>query len=123
MGALLVFHLLGLYPVPASTQLLIGSPFLSSYTLSNAALGTTTTVTVDGFDDATLTASPPAGSRLFVQKVTVNGVERPSVCWIAFEDVVGGGEVVISVGADPRADGCGSEDSALPDSLSTGGFA
>ncbi|KIM80151.1 glycoside hydrolase family 92 protein [Piloderma croceum F 1598] len=35
MAVLLVFHLLGLYPVPASKQLLIGPPFVCGYKLSN----------------------------------------------------------------------------------------
>jgi putative alpha-1,2-mannosidase len=121
MASLLVFHLLGLYPVPASRQLLLGSPFLSAYTLSNDLLGTRTTVTVAGFDPATLAAAPPAGSRLFVQNVTVRGAPAKSVCWLDFADLTGGGEVVITVGATPRADGCGP--GGLPDSLATGGFA
>lgn len=121
MGALLVFHLLGLYPIPSSTHLLLGAPFLSSYTLTNAALGTSTIVRVEGFDAATLTANPPAGSRLFVQRVVVNGVQKAGVCWIEFGEVLGGGEVVITVGSEPRADGCG--EGGLPESLGTGGFA
>ncbi|KZP26864.1 glycoside hydrolase family 92 protein [Athelia psychrophila] len=54
MAALLTFHLLGLYPVPASRQLLIGSPFVSGYTLSNNYFNTETKFTVVNFDNATL---------------------------------------------------------------------
>jgi putative alpha-1,2-mannosidase len=122
MAALLVFHLLGLYPVPSSKQFLLGSPFLSAFTLTNDLLGTTTSFTVQGFDPSTLVATPATGSKLYVQSVTVNGVERESVCWIGFEDVTSGGEVVITVGSSPRSDGCGSGASPLPDSLATGGF-
>ncbi|KAK7436692.1 hypothetical protein VKT23_018947 [Stygiomarasmius scandens] len=122
MAALLTFHLLGLYPVAASKQLLIGSPFVSSFTLTNNFFGTTTTFTVDGFDESTVTRTPPEGSRLFVKSVTINGVKSPSLCVIDFDDVVGGGEIVIEVDGDAEAAqsrGCGS---GLPDSLETGGF-
>ncbi|TFK37101.1 glycosyl hydrolase family 92-domain-containing protein [Crucibulum laeve] len=123
MAALLAFHLLGLYPVPSSTQLLIGSPFLSAYTIRNPLLSTSTKVTVHNFDKTTLVRTPPAGSRLYVQSVTVNGVLRGSVCWIEWGDIVGGGEVIIEVGADPAtAKGCGEGPSARPDSLEAGGF-
>ncbi|KAF9562100.1 hypothetical protein CPC08DRAFT_688216 [Agrocybe pediades] len=122
MAALLTFHLLGLYPVPASKQLLISSPFVSSYTIHNALFGTETNVTVQGFDKATLTKTPPAGSSVHVQKVVVNGVERDTVCWIDFDDIVGGGEIVIEVGPNPRDVGCGEGDAALPSSLEKGGF-
>ncbi|KAJ3745146.1 glycosyl hydrolase family 92-domain-containing protein [Lentinula detonsa] len=123
MASLLTFHLLGLYPVQSTSQFLINSPFLSSYTLTNAFFNTSTTFTVSGFDNATLVASPPAGSRVFVKSVKVNGVDTGSVCVIGFEDVTGGGEVVIEVDGDADAAamrGCGPN--GLPDSLETGGF-
>ncbi|KAH9475893.1 putative secreted glycosidase [Psilocybe cubensis] len=122
MAALLIFHLLGLYPVPASRQLLLSTPFLSSYTLHNGLLGTDTTVTVSGFDPATLVKAPPTGSRLYVQSVTIKGKASSSVCWIQFDDLVGGGQIVITVGATPRTDGCGSASNSLPSSLESGGF-
>jgi len=126
MAALLTFHLLGLYPVTSSKQLLIGSPAVSAWTLHNNLLDTTTTFTVDGFDSSTLTAAPPSGSRLFVKSITINGKESESLCWIAFDDVVGGGNIVIEVDGDQNAAvqrGCGAGKNALPDSLGTGGFA
>ncbi|KAF8994041.1 glycosyl hydrolase family 92-domain-containing protein [Cyathus striatus] len=123
MAALLTFHLLGLYPVPSSTQLLIGSPFVSSYTIHNALFDTSTTVTTRNFDSSTLVQIPPAGSRLYVQSVTVNGEVRGSICWIDWKDLVGGGEIVIEVGSDPAvAKGCGEGEGARPDSLESGGF-
>lgn len=126
MAALLTFHILGLYPVPASKQLLIGSPLLSSFTLSNNLLNTKTKFTVKNFDNTTLTATPASGSRVYVKSITINGKTSDSLCWIDFRDVVGGGEIVIEVDADADAAasaGCGSGPSALPDSLETGGFA
>ncbi|KAL0581450.1 hypothetical protein V5O48_000604 [Marasmius crinis-equi] len=122
MAALLTFHLLGLYPVPASNQLLIGSPLVSSFTLANNLLGTSTKFTVANFDATTLSMVPPAGSRVFVKSITINGKAASSLCTISFEQVVGGGEVVIEVDGDADAAqqrGCGG---TLPDSLESGGF-
>ncbi|EJD44905.1 hypothetical protein AURDEDRAFT_88026 [Auricularia subglabra TFB-10046 SS5] len=123
MASLLVFHMLGLYPVPASTQLLLGSPFVSSYTLNNRFLGTSTTVRVDAFDPATLSKAPPEGSRLYVKSVTVNGKAAESICFIEFGTLLGGGEIVIEVDGDAAAAkerGCVGP---VPDSLEEGGFA
>lgn len=122
MASLLVFHLLGLYPVPSSRQLLISVPFVSSYSISNAFFGTTTTVTVQNFDKNTLAQTPPAGSNIYVQSVTVKGVVLSNICWIDWEDIIGGGDIVITVGPTPKVDGCGSAADARPASLETGGF-
>ncbi|EIN04614.1 hypothetical protein PUNSTDRAFT_116292 [Punctularia strigosozonata HHB-11173 SS5] len=125
MAALLLFHILGMYPVPASKQLLIGSPLVSGFKLTNDLLGTTTSFVVDGFDPNGLAAAPPSGSAVFVKQITIRGKPSESLCWIDFDDVVGGGEIVITVDADQaaaQARGCGSGSKALPDSLGTGGF-
>ncbi|KAJ7176679.1 glycosyl hydrolase family 92-domain-containing protein [Mycena filopes] len=125
MAALLTFHILGMYPVPASKQLLIGSPLLSAYTLRNEVLGTTTSFSVTNFDKAGLNAAPAAGASVFVKSITINGQPSASLCWIDFDDVVGGGNIVIEVYGDAAAAaaaGCGSGPNALPDSLATGGF-
>ncbi|KAF8154600.1 glycosyl hydrolase family 92-domain-containing protein [Crassisporium funariophilum] len=123
MAALLSFHLLGLYPVPSSNQVLLGSPFLSSYTIHNQLFNTNTKITVSNFDTTTLTGTPPTGSRLFVQSVSVNGVAQKSICWIDWNDLVGGGAIIIEVGAIQAATGCGTDPAARPASLETGGFA
>ncbi|CAL1694909.1 unnamed protein product [Somion occarium] len=125
MAALLTFHILGLYPVPATRQLLIGSPLVSSYTLYNNLFQTTTNITVQGFDNASLSASPPM-SRLFVKSITINGEPSESLCWISFDVITGGGNIIIEVDDDPVSASqrmCGNSASALPDSLESGGFA
>jgi len=121
MAALLTFHILGLYPTPFSWQLLVGSPLVSSYTITNDLLGTITTVTVDGFDNSTLTATPPNGSKPFVKSIRINGEDNPSLSWLAFDDLTGGGEIVIEVDGDAVAAtqrGCGG---ASPTSVSRSG--
>ncbi|KAK0437837.1 glycosyl hydrolase family 92-domain-containing protein [Armillaria borealis] len=123
MAALLVFHILGLYPVLSSTQMLIGSPLLSSFVLFNDAFGTSTKFVVNNFDSSSLSAAPPDESRLYVKSVTINGEQSSSVCVIDWHDVVGGGEIVLEVDSDAdaaRERGCGG--AGLPDSLGTGGF-
>ncbi|KZT25871.1 glycoside hydrolase family 92 protein [Neolentinus lepideus HHB14362 ss-1] len=125
MAALLTFHLLGLYPVPASRQLLIGSPFVSAFNLTNNAFNTVTRFVVENFDSNTLTASPPNGSNIYVSSVTINGRPSDSICWLPFEDVVGGGEIIITMDGNATAAAsrlCGEGDNALPDSLESGGF-
>lgn len=125
MAALLTFHLLGLYPVVSTRQFLIGSPFLSSYTLTNDLFGNQTSVTVDGFDPATLTATPANGTALYVKSITINGAPSESICWVTFDDLTSGGNITITVDADASAAaarGCGSGPNALPASLETGGF-
>ncbi|EPQ51223.1 hypothetical protein GLOTRDRAFT_49038 [Gloeophyllum trabeum ATCC 11539] len=125
MAALLTFHLLGLYPVPASRQLLIGTPFVSAFNLTNNAFNTVTKFVVENFDSAALTATPPNGSSVYVSNITINGKASQSLCWISFDDVVGGGEIVITLDSDAAtaaSRGCGTGDRALPDSLGTGGF-
>jgi len=96
-------------------------PILSTTIFFN----TNTTFTVKNFDKATLTGAPPAGSRLFVKSVTINGKASNSLCWIDFDDVIGGGQIVVEVYGDAAAAanaGCGNAPGALPDSLETGGF-
>ena len=125
MAALLTFHILGLYPVPATRQLLIGSPLVSSYVLKNNLFQTETNLTVQGFDHTSLSATPPTSSRLFLKSITINGTPNESLCWISFDVITGGGNIVIEVDSDSEgasARGCGNSTNALPDSLETGGF-
>ncbi|KAH0589526.1 hypothetical protein H2248_005263 [Termitomyces sp. 'cryptogamus'] len=45
MASLLAFHLLGLYPVPSTTEFIVLSPFIPKYTIHNSFLNVSTTVT------------------------------------------------------------------------------
>ncbi|KAF8199830.1 glycoside hydrolase family 92 protein [Mycena galopus ATCC 62051] len=122
MASLLSFHLLGLYPVPSTTQYLILSPFTPKYTIHNSYLNVSTTVTTVGFDPKSVQKVIPAGVKAYVANVTVNGVPSASRCHFDFYDVFRvGGNVTIELTSDKTAaDDClGS----VPESLSTGGFA
>lgn len=125
MAALLAFHLLGLYPVVDTKQFLVVSPFVSQYSIYNEFFGTHTTIRVNLFDPTSITSAPPSGSRYFVSQITINGIPHVSNCWISFDDIIGGGEIVITVTDDEEAviaAGCGPGIGAMPDSLGTGGW-
>ncbi|KAH9942413.1 glycoside hydrolase family 92 protein [Epithele typhae] len=122
MATLLVFHLLGLYPVPSTSQYLVLSPFTPSYTIHNSYLNTSTTVTTRGFDPKSVANPIPDGAAAYVKSVSVNGVELANRCHFDFYDTFRiGGEIVIEVTADKdEGNSCGN---SVPESISTGGFA
>ncbi|KAJ8472735.1 hypothetical protein ONZ51_g8332 [Trametes cubensis] len=121
MATLLVFHLLGLYPVPSTSQFLVLSPMVPQYTIHNSYLGVSTTITTKGFDKRSVQKTIPKGVAAYVKSVTVNGVVQPTRCHFDFNDVFRvGGEVVIEVTADmDSVNSCGA---SVPESVSTGGF-
>jgi len=121
MASLLSFHLLGLYPVPSTTQLLILSPFTPKYTIHNSFLNISTTVTTLNYDSNSIQKTIPAGTPAYVQNVTINGVPSASRCHVDFYDAFRlGGEIVITLTANrTEVDSCLGH---LPDSLSAGGF-
>ncbi|KAI0771821.1 glycoside hydrolase family 92 protein [Irpex lacteus] len=121
MATLLSWHLLGFYPVPSSTQLLVLSPFIPKYTIHNSFLNVSTTVTTKGFDPRSVQHTIPKNVAAYVANVTINGVPAASRCHIDFYDIFKtGGDIVIEVTADKASvDDCGG---SLPESISTGGF-
>jgi putative alpha-1,2-mannosidase len=50
MGSFIAFNLLGLYPLPATKQFLISSPFFPRVTIRNSVYDTLTTIIAKGFD-------------------------------------------------------------------------
>ncbi|KAL5528179.1 hypothetical protein ACEPAF_7315 [Sanghuangporus sanghuang] len=122
MATLLIFHLLGLYPVPSTSQLLILSPFTPKYTIHNTFLNTSTTVTVHNFDQRSVQQTIPRNAAAYVQNVTVNGVPTASRCHFDFYDTFRlGGEIEITLTSEKdEVDDCAG---SVPESLSTGGFA
>lgn len=79
-------------------------------------------VTVANFDPASVAQTIPDGVAAYVESVTINGEELPSRCHLDFYDAFRlGGNITITLTADKAAaDNCGG---AVPESLSTGGFA
>ncbi|KJA20050.1 glycoside hydrolase family 92 protein [Hypholoma sublateritium FD-334 SS-4] len=121
MATVLSFHLLGLYPVPSSTQLLVLSPFTPKYTIHNSFLNVSTTVTTVNYNAKSVQTTIPAGVAAYVKSVTVNGVPASSRCHVDFYDTFRvGGDVVITLTSDKtEANSClGS----VPESISAGGF-
>lgn len=122
MASLLSFHLLGIYPVPSSTQFLVLSPFVPKYTIHNSFLGVSTTVSVVNYDPKSIQKTIPLGTAAYVQNVTINGQPSASRCHFDFYDTFRlGGEIVITLTANKtEADDCLG---LVPESISTGGFA
>ncbi|KAL5507032.1 hypothetical protein ACEPAH_6488 [Sanghuangporus vaninii] len=122
MATLLIFHLLGLYPVPSTSQLLILSPFTPKYTIYNSFMNSSTTVTVHNFDAQSIQREIPSGVAAYVQNVTINGVPTASRCHFDFYDTFRlGGEIEITLTSEKDdVDDCAG---SVPDSLSAGGFA
>lgn len=127
MQTLLNFHLLGLFPVVGTTELLVGSPFVPSYRIENELRGTLYVV-AKGFDASTVAQTIPDGARAFVGSVSVNGNKLASRCKISFADLFPGPGANTTlelemVADEAAANSCGDGDDSLPSSLSTGGFA
>ncbi|KAH7108373.1 glycosyl hydrolase [Auriculariales sp. MPI-PUGE-AT-0066] len=123
MATLAAFWILGLFPVPSTTQMLVISPLVPSYTVHNPYLNISTTVKVENFDPNSVKHTIPDGAAAYVVKITVNGVPSTTGrCYIDFFDTFhAGGEIIITVTANAtEANNC---ESKLPDSLSTGGWA
>ncbi|KAI0044234.1 glycoside hydrolase family 92 protein [Auriscalpium vulgare] len=122
MATVLSFHLLGLYPVPGTTELLVLSPFTPKYTIHNDYLNTSTTVTVVGFDPKSVNGTIPNGAAAYVKSVSVNNQTLASRCHFDFYDTFRiGADVVIEVTSNMTdVNDCGA---SVPQSLSTGGFA
>ncbi|KIJ39475.1 glycoside hydrolase family 92 protein [Sphaerobolus stellatus SS14] len=122
MATWLIFHLIGLYPIPSTTQFLVLSPFLPNYTIHNSDLGVSTSVNVVGFDKKSLKETIPNNTSAYVQQVLINGTDIGTRCHFDFYDSfrLGGNiTIVLTSDMDSVNDCAGS----LPDSLSTGGWA
>ncbi|CAE7130362.1 unnamed protein product [Rhizoctonia solani] len=108
MASYAAFYLLGLYPLPATRQVLLSSPWFPSVNITNAFTNTITTLNAINFNQ------PGA---VYVQNVTVDGQPWKSRCWLDWGVFEKGGVVDLVLGKDNGL-GCGE----LPASLSTGGY-
>ncbi|KAI0319732.1 glycoside hydrolase family 92 protein [Amylostereum chailletii] len=117
MGSYAFFYLAGLYPLPATRQILLSSPHFPSVTFSNPLLGTNTTIRVKNF-----AGNPPSGTgQVFVKSVTIDGQPWHSTCFLEWDVFERGATVELELTDDITVT-CGSSDDALPPSLSTGGY-
>ncbi|KAK2729455.1 glycoside hydrolase family 92 protein [Colletotrichum kahawae] len=116
MASLLTWYLLGFYPVPASGEMLVLSPFMPGYVVKNELMGTIN-VKVTGFDPASLARNIPPGARAYVETVKLDGVAKGR-CRIDFKQFFAAKEVEF-VMADAKKDGCDGQE---PSSLSADGF-
>ncbi|KAK1975065.1 glycosyl hydrolase family 92-domain-containing protein [Colletotrichum cereale] len=116
MASLLVWYMLGLYPVPGSGEMLVLSPFMPQYEIRNEVLGNVV-VKVIGFDPASLARDIPADARAFVDTVKLDGVSIGRCC-ISFKQLFSADEVEF-VMTESKKEGCNGQD---PSSVSTGGF-
>ncbi|KAJ3895347.1 glycoside hydrolase family 92 protein [Lentinula edodes] len=117
MGSYAVFLLAGLYPVPATTQYLLSSPFFSSISFSNPLFNTTTTIKANNW------AGNPADGvgTVYIANVMINGEQYKSNCYLEW-DLFKTDVVIELTLSDDDSLGCGNGADALPPSLSTGGF-
>ena len=119
MGSYAAFYLAGLYPVPATRQYLLASPYFPSISFFNPLFNTTTTIRAANF------AGNPAngtGGKVFVGNVTIDGAPAKSSCFLEWEVFERGATVELTLTDDINV-GCGGNGvDTLPPSLSTGGF-
>jgi len=118
MASYVVFFLAGLYPVPATRQYLLSSSWFPKISFYNPVFNTTTTIIASNF------AGNPAdgtGGQVYVQNVSIDGVPWHSNCYLEFDAFERGSTIELTL-TDSLDMSCGVGDSALPPSLSTGGF-
>ncbi|KLU86093.1 glycosyl hydrolase [Magnaporthiopsis poae ATCC 64411] len=116
MSSLVVWYMLGFYPVPASAEMLVLSPFVPGYTVRNELLGDVR-VTVTGFDPTSLNSTIPAGARAFVDDLKLDG-RSMGRCRIDFDQFFAAKNVEFVMTAEEKT-GCAGQE---PNSVSTGGF-
>ncbi|KAI0055360.1 glycoside hydrolase family 92 protein [Artomyces pyxidatus] len=118
MGSYAFFYLAGMYPVPATRQLLLSSPFFPSISFSNPVFNKTTTIKARNFQGNPANGT---GGTVFVKSVTIDGKPWKSTCFLEWDVFEKGSTVELELTNDITMS-CGQTADALPPSLSTGGF-
>lgn len=119
MASYAFFYLAGLYPLPATRQLLLSSPFFPSISFTNPLFNTTTTIQAKNFRG---NPTNGAGGTVFVKSVTIDGTLWKSNCFLEWDAFVKGSTIELELTDDIEVS-CGAKPDALPPSLSTGGYA
>ena len=118
MGSYAAFYLAGLYPLPATRQVLLSSPYFPEVAFRNPVLNTTTTIRAANFEGNPASGT---GGRVFVESVKIDGEPWRSNCFIEWDAFANGSLVELRL-TDDIGVSCGSGRNALPPSLSTGGY-
>ncbi|KLO11779.1 glycoside hydrolase family 92 protein [Schizopora paradoxa] len=117
MGSYVAYSLLGMYPLPATRQTLISSPYFPSFAIYNPFFDTTTSFIAHGFEGNPLDGH----GKVYVKNITIDGKPWHSNCYVEWEVFETGATVELEL-TDDRTIACGVDDKALPPSLSTGGY-
>lgn len=136
MGSFATFFLAGLYPVPATEQFLLGSPYFPEISFMIPVLNKTTTIKANRFkgNPASGTggnvfvevrlARPSSGaitSFTCLQSVKIDGKPWKSNCFLDWSAFTSGSTIELQL-TDNIDVSCGKSSDALPPSLSTGGY-
>ncbi|KJA21326.1 glycoside hydrolase family 92 protein [Hypholoma sublateritium FD-334 SS-4] len=118
MGSYVAWYLLGMYPLPATNQVLLSSPYFPQVSFFNPLLNVTTTIVAKGFS-----GNPPdgTGGNVFVKSVTVDGKTYKSNCYLDWDVFTSGALIELTLSTD-ITNTCGAGTVALPPSISTGGY-
>ncbi|KAI0767764.1 glycoside hydrolase family 92 protein [Fomes fomentarius] len=118
MGSYVAFYLAGLYPLPATRQFLLSSPYFPQISFRNPVLNTTTTIRANGFKGNPKDGN---GGTVFVQSVKIDGKPWRSNCYIDWDAFTRGSLIEVQLTDDINVS-CGRGKDAVPPSLSTGGY-
>ncbi|KAI0081607.1 glycoside hydrolase family 92 protein [Panus rudis PR-1116 ss-1] len=118
MGSYVAFYLAGMYPLPATRQFLLGSPYFPEISFFNPTLGKTTTIKAKGFRG---NPADGTGGTVFVKSVKIDGKPWKSNCFLEWDAFVKGSTIELELTNDINVT-CGKGSGALPPSLSTGGY-
>ncbi|KAJ7917216.1 glycosyl hydrolase family 92-domain-containing protein [Mycena leptocephala] len=118
MGSYAFFYLAGMYPLPATKQFLLSSPYFPKISFYNPLYKSTTTIKSINF-----TGNPAngTGGNVFVKSVKVNGKAYKSNCYLEWDVFTTGSTVELELTDDINVT-CGTGNAALPPSISTGGY-
>ncbi|CAL1712499.1 unnamed protein product [Somion occarium] len=118
MGSFVAFYLAGLYPLPATRQFLLSSPYFPQISFFNPIFGKTTTIKANNFKGNPIDGT---GGTVFVKGVKIDGKAWKSNCFIEWEAFQQGSTIELELTDDINVT-CGKGSDALPPSLSTGGY-
>ncbi|OAX39419.1 glycoside hydrolase family 92 protein [Rhizopogon vinicolor AM-OR11-026] len=118
MASYAVFYLVGMYPLPATRQFLLASPYFPKVSFYNPLFNTSTTIIAKNFEG---NPADGKGGTVFVKSVTIDGQPWHSNCYLDWDVFVNGSTIELELTSDIDTP-CGEGPDALPPSLSTGGY-